>query len=980
MRQLVKRLIIKLLCVLLVSVTSIAVVQGQYYFGRNKVQYNNFTWYVLKTEHFDIYFYPEMRELADIGAASAEASYRFLENKFNHSISQRIPLIFYSNHAHFQQTNTIPYLLPEGVGGFFEFIKGRVVVPSNGSISDFKRVIQHELVHVFTHSKHYQILRDHRKTHFPSLPLWFIEGLAEYWSQGWNDEANMFIKDAVLNGYLVPLEEMYQIYGTFLMYKEGQAIFKYIEDTFGEHKIIQLIENSWKSDNFSDVMKLTIELDYKEFDRAWLYYLKKEHYPILAENDFPEMIARQLTFQGINTKPTFYRHNGQASLVFVSNRTGYSEIYRSPIPAEKVDKEKSVEALIKGERSDDFEAFHILNSKIDAHSGGTLAFVSKSGDSDLIYLYDLKNKIITKRMKFDDLVTLYSPAWSPDGKRLAFTGIDFAGKSDLYVVEVESEHLQRLTNDFFDDRDPAWAAEGEFIYFSSDRTYSDQGSFYNIFVLNLLTGEIGYVTNGFHNDYTPAVSPSNRYLAFTSDRDGAFNIWLIENPGAANSPYLADQHWTAATTPMPHAPAYSLIHNSLTARKITNFTTGAYDPEWTDRDQLLFTAFEKFSFQIQLLDEVSRRCDNATVVQRDSLEPKRAIESQSKIIAQSSISTVKYKPKFNLDVAQSQVMQDPIFGVSGGAQLAMSDMLGNYQYHFLIFNNAQSRDEFFESFNVAISRLDLSRRTNYAVGIYHFAGRYYNWYEGFFYERRYGGFGSVSYPLSVFQRIEASLNFRHSFKDWYGLNNSRKALLASNFIGYVKDNSLWGATGPVDGERVNITLGNTTDVQHSNVNFYTIILDARKYFRLSNRVTYAARAMTRYNHGKEALPFFMGGSWDLRGYRRWSLWGNKIFLINHELRFPFIDRFIINFPFGGMGFNAIRGATFLDLGNAWNDKLDNVLGSVGFGVRWRLGGFLVLRLDFGKKFAFTDTRSLIDPGKFELSKGVFTQFFFGWDY
>jgi outer membrane protein assembly factor BamA len=145
-------------------------------------------------------------------------------------------------------------------------------------------------------------------------------------------------------------------------------------------------------------------------------------------------------------------------------------------------------------------------------------------------------------------------------------------------------------------------------------------------------------------------------------------------------------------------------------------------------------------------------------------------------------------------------------------------------------------------------------------------------------------------------------------------------------------------------------------------------------------VTYAVRAMTRYNHGKEALPFVMGGSWDLRGYQRWSLWGNKIFLINNELRFPFIDRFIVNFPFGGMGFSAIRGASFIDLGNAWDNNLDSVLGSMGFGIRWRLGGFLVLRFDFGKKFVFRDANNLLDPGKFEMDKGIFKQFFFGWDF
>jgi hypothetical protein len=37
-----------------------------YYFGRNKVQYTNFAWHVLKTPHFDIYYYPEIQELAEL--------------------------------------------------------------------------------------------------------------------------------------------------------------------------------------------------------------------------------------------------------------------------------------------------------------------------------------------------------------------------------------------------------------------------------------------------------------------------------------------------------------------------------------------------------------------------------------------------------------------------------------------------------------------------------------------------------------------------------------------------------------------------------------------------------------------------------------------------------------------------------------------------------------------------------------------------
>src|SRR5574342_161695 len=81
------------LCLLAVSTASAQF----FYFGRNKVQYTDFEWRVLKTEHFDIYYYPEMRDLAERGAFFAEEAYKELEVKFNHSLTSRTPLIFYSS-------------------------------------------------------------------------------------------------------------------------------------------------------------------------------------------------------------------------------------------------------------------------------------------------------------------------------------------------------------------------------------------------------------------------------------------------------------------------------------------------------------------------------------------------------------------------------------------------------------------------------------------------------------------------------------------------------------------------------------------------------------------------------------------------------------------------------------------------------------------------------------------------------------------
>ena len=131
------------------------------------------------------------------------------------------------------------------------------------------------------------------------------------------------------------------------------------------------------------------------------------------------------------------------------------------------------------------------------------------------------------------------------------------------------------------------------------------------------------------------------------------------------------------------------------------------------------------------------------------------------------------------------------------------------------------------------------------------------------------------------------------------------------------------------------------------MNFYRAIADYRKYFRRGQRVTLASRTLGSFNVGKEALKFFMGGSWDMRGYQRWSIWGENLVLFSQELRFPLLDALAIRFPFGGIGFNTIRGALFLDNGNAWNGSFDRLLCSYGIGARMNFIVFVVFRLDYG---------------------------------
>ena len=119
------------------------------YFGRNKVQYRTFSFEILKTEHFDLYFYPEERQAAEIVARMAERWNARLSRFFGHELRGRQSVILYAVAAHFRQTNAVEGLIGEGTGGVTEALKRRIVLPMSGSLADTDHVLGHELVHAF---------------------------------------------------------------------------------------------------------------------------------------------------------------------------------------------------------------------------------------------------------------------------------------------------------------------------------------------------------------------------------------------------------------------------------------------------------------------------------------------------------------------------------------------------------------------------------------------------------------------------------------------------------------------------------------------------------------------------------------------------------------------------------------------------------------------------------------------------------------
>jgi len=195
---------------LLVLVLSLPGILSAQYFGRNKVQYTDFDFKVIQTEHFDVYYYDRERTAALDAARMAERSYARLSKVLNHEFRERKPIILYASQSDFQQTNATD-ASGEGLGGVTDFGRNRAVMPFTGAYADFQHVMTHEMAHQFQ----YDIWsRGHAGAGLNTLvaiapPLWFAEGMAEYLSLGpINAETAMWLRDASLEGKLPSIAQM----------------------------------------------------------------------------------------------------------------------------------------------------------------------------------------------------------------------------------------------------------------------------------------------------------------------------------------------------------------------------------------------------------------------------------------------------------------------------------------------------------------------------------------------------------------------------------------------------------------------------------------------------------------------------------------------------------------------------------------------------------------------------------------------------
>ncbi|HET9482030.1 MAG TPA: hypothetical protein VFP98_09770, partial [Candidatus Polarisedimenticolia bacterium] len=413
-------------------------------FGKNKVQYREFDFRVLRTEHFDIHYYPEAEDAVLDAARMAERAYTRLSKVFRHDWEKRKPLVLYASQSDFQQTNIFRFQISEGTAGITEGLRDRIVLFFPSAYPEFEHTLTHELVHAFQ----FDILRRGALSQGSNpfafrMPLWFAEGMAEYLSTGSIDPLTaMWLRDGSLSGYLTSIDELSRVQD-IRVYRFGQALWYYMGTKYGDEKIGEIMQKA-PLIGVREAIQSSLNVSLDKLSEDWLEAVRQTYVPQLVEHPSAKDFATRLSNHiehgaSINIAPAL-SPDGQ-KLAFVSDRDFFNDIY----VADASDGENA-DKLVKGERSESFESLRFLRVGLSfSPDGQFLAFSSKAGERDALYIMRVQDEKIVDSHRFH-LDGIETPSWSPDGRRLVFTGQQ-GGTSDLYVVNRDGTGLERLTDD-----------------------------------------------------------------------------------------------------------------------------------------------------------------------------------------------------------------------------------------------------------------------------------------------------------------------------------------------------------------------------------------------------------------------------------------------------------------------------------------------------------------------------------------------------
>jgi hypothetical protein len=917
------------------------------YYNKNRIKYDHFNWHTYTTDHFEIYFYPEIERHLERVASYAESAYQKVSADLKHDLAFKVPLILYKTESEFQEQNVDPGELPEGVLAFAEPYRDRMVLPIDQPSDELYSLITHELTHIFE----FDIIP--RTLLRRGLPLWVDEGLSDYETDEWDPFDLMTVRDAAIADIIPSMSDFQPV--AFVdgrtPYNLGHACFEFIENKWGKEGIRQFLFALRKSviGGGDSAYEEAFKLKPDEFDEQFDKYLKDRFKPF-RDKERPQDYGRDLapkrgktpfvSVVSIEPSPSGdlmavaagNRKDQELDIILLSTKDG--KVIRNLTAGFNTGFGFEYIATPGGFRG------NAVPWMSWAPSGDRIAyFVRKEKRKDLI-VQNVLNRKIEKRFAIKNVDMPESPDFSPDGKTIAFAGLQNA-IADIFVLDLASGEIKNVTNDPFGDYAPTWAPDGKSIVYMARVSGNDK-----LFRLDLATGKKTQLTFGTHDDGaaqfidadnivfpSTAVDPNQPISPEVAKNGNIYNVWTL-----------------------------NLKTNEL--KQYTDALGGNVSPVLlTDEDKrqkIAFVTYYKGEYGIHTV--AAQKEPLHTVASADFGSPGPIIDFQPPL--SHTLVKANEKPKGKFEKLFLEGRPPVNVGVTssgdffGGTQVTFTDVLGDQQFNMYAESISQYR-------TLSFGYLNLSRRLQYALQGFSQTMFYYANDPGTFYAAQYGflshsdaistqtergGTAFGIYPLNRYARLEGTfglINFEQSYNDPalqqaatdYQLQRYGTTLFANgNFmplgLAYVRETTVFREYGPLSGDTMRLGFEYAPPVGNF-LTRQTFDVDARKYIRLATNGVLAFRFRGLKSWGDFPTYLYYGGNSEMRGYDYLQFIGNKAFFANAELRFPVLEAALT--PFGVVG--GLRAVAFVNFGASqvdpnklvvWDSKPTNVVPIVNY--------------------------------------------------
>ena len=959
---------VRLSVMLLAVVLGLPLPADAQYFGRNKVQYETLDFHVLPTPHYQIHFYPEAAVPVEDGARMAERWYERFARIFQHDIREPRPLVLYADHPDFQQTNILSGRVGEGTGGVTEGMQDRIILPLGSSYGDTHHVLGHEIVHSFQ----FDLASGNQGAGLRGLmqlPLWFIEGMAEYLSIGQESPLTaMWVRDALLHGVFPTLDDLSNNPRRYFPYRFGHAFWAYVAGEYGDPAVTMMMRTAARS-QWRPAVTGVLGISPDTLAAEWRQEMEARYSPLMQVRTPPEEAGTLLlspeTGAGAQNLAPSLSPDGRY-VAYLSEQDLFTiELYLADARTGEV-----LRSITSSTRDAHFDAMRFLDSSgAWSPDGSIVAVVVYAEGRNQIQLYDPQDGSRDRTIEVPaEIGEIRSPTFSPDGRQIVFSG-QSGGVTDLFMIELEGGEPVRLTNDRYAQLQPTYSPDGQRVAFVTDEgpgTDFDALTFGPMVIglMDLSTGTVERVAPlGEAAHWNPQFTPDGEGLYFLADRDGFRDIYRIGlDDGQV---WQVTQVVTGVSGITEATPALSVARETGTVA-FTVFDDAEYHV-------YALTSVESEGSPLgsaETLAESGSRLASTPDAGSDRVAP-LLVNSDVGLVTSGTYSAAEAEPFDGglklVALGQPSVgVGNDYFGtyVGGSVSALFSDILGDRNLYTMIQAQGELQD-----IGGQVFYQNIGNRWNWGAGVSHIPYRYILQrlvpapIDG-------AAFGieqldnrifiseastQLSYPFSSTRRIEFGAGFtRYGFDievDTYSLdiNNNIIALeqgtlpsseslnLVEGSVAFVEDNSFSGFTGPVRGFRTRLEVGKTV----GTTNFINVLADVRRYYSPLQELTFAARGMHFGRYGTERSAelilgdLFVGNEYFMRGYSSGSfdvsectptdtgtcgeydrLLGQRLGVANLEVRIPVLgtERFgLINFPY--LPTDLVG---FFDAGVAWN--------------------------------------------------------------